>query len=157
MATRKNSIKLRQLTEQDNTPWSLLFYADPSKSAVSEYLARGTCYVAEKSGKILGCFVLMETRAKTYEIMNIAVLPSERSKGLGEKMVRRAKKIAKDNGGRRLEVGTGNSSFRQLAFYQRVGFRMTGVDRDFFKGRYNKVYKTQGVKLQDMVRFAMEL
>lgn len=89
--------------------------------------------------------------------MNIAVDKNLQGKGIGSKLLAKAKRVAQENGGRTLEVGTGNSSFRQLAFYQRAGFRITGVRPDFFAGRYKKTYRTNGVKLQDMVRLSMSL
>ncbi|WCN36270.1 hypothetical protein [Aneurinibacillus uraniidurans] len=37
-----------------------------------------------------------------------------------------------------VEIGTGNSSIGQLALYQKCGFRIIGVDRDFFIKHYNR-------------------
>ena len=58
-----------------------------------------------------------------------------------------------------LEVGTGNSSLRELAFYQRFGFRIAGVDRDFFVRRAagGRLQKQDGIVLRDMVRLRIEL
>jgi ribosomal protein S18 acetylase RimI-like enzyme len=150
-------LKIRELARDEEPPWDLLLDADPSRSAVSEYLELGTCWLAFYDKKLIGEFVLMETRAKVFEIMNIAVSKKFRSKGIGTKMLAKAKRLARAKGGRILEVGTGNSSFRQLVFYQRAGFRIVGVQSDFFRGRYRKVYRTSGVRLRDMLRLSMEL
>ncbi|MCB0324753.1 MAG: GNAT family N-acetyltransferase [Bdellovibrionales bacterium] len=152
-----SALKYRRLLPDEEPPWSLLLSADASRSAVEEYLWRGDCFLAYHGGRLAGQFVLLETRAKVFEIMNIAVAKKSQGKGIGTKLVAKAKREAKKRGGRILEVGTGNCSFRQLAFYQRAGFRISGVDTDFFLGRYKKTYRTNGVKLQDMVRLSMRL
>ena len=97
----------------------MLFDADPSSSEVEIYLRRGVCYLAKQNSKIVAEFVLMETRSGVFEIMNIAVAKKVQSKGIGTKLIRKAKSLARANGAHTFEVRTGNSSFRQLIFYQR--------------------------------------
>ena len=44
----------------------------------------------------------------------------------------------------------------QLQFYQRFGFRIHGVDRGYFIGRYaNEEQEEDGVILEDMIRLQM--
>ncbi|REN20672.1 GNAT family N-acetyltransferase, partial [Mycobacterium tuberculosis] len=81
--------------------------------------------------------VLLETRVGTWEIMNIGVSDELRGRGVGTALLRKASALAAERGANRLEVGTGNSSLRELAFYQRFGFRIVGVDTDFFVRRAN--------------------
>lgn len=148
-------MKIRRLKEREPLPWKLLLDADPSKKEIRKYVARGEVWVAELNGVIVGAMALMQTRADVLEIMNIATDPARRSQGLGTALLNAAKKRAKALKAKWLHVGTGNNSFRQLQFYQRFGFRICGVDRDFFVGRYSRTYERGGVVLLDMVR--MEL
>lgn len=56
-------------------------------------------------------------------------------------------------GVRSVRVGTASSGVRQLAFYQRCGFRLTHVERDFFvpaRG-YPEGLEEGGVPTRDMV------
>lgn len=46
-------------------------------------------------------------------------------------MLSHAIQIAKEMNIKTVEIGTGNSSVSQLALYQKYGFRIVGVDRDF--------------------------
>ena len=148
-------MKIRRLKESEPLPWKLLLDADPSKKEIRKYVLRGEVWVAEEEQQIIGAMALMQTRADVVEIMNIATDPKRRSQGLGTALLNAAKKRAQALKAKWLHVGTGNNSFRQLQFYQRFGFRICGIDRDFFEGRYSRTYERGGVVLRDMVR--MEL
>ena len=72
-------------------------------------------------------------------------------------MISHALEKAKDQGFQTLEVGTGNSSIAQLAFYQKCGFRITGVDRDFFTEHYEEELSENGILCRDMIRLSKSL
>ena len=105
-------------------PKSLLLLADPSERQIATYVQRGLTYVAKQGRSVIGVYVLLETRPKTMEIMNIAVAEHLQGKGIGKKLLRHAVETAKGYGMSKLEVGTGNSSVSQLALYQKCGFRI---------------------------------
>lgn len=56
----------------------------------------------------------------------------------------------------RLIVGTGNSSLGELAFYQKCGFRITGVIPGFFDS-YDPPIIEDGIPCRDMVRLTLAL
>ncbi|MNJ03534.1 putative N-acetyltransferase YvbK [compost metagenome] len=56
-----------------------------------------------------------------------------------------------------IEVGTGSTGVAQLALYQKCGFRMTGIDRDFFTRHYAEPIYENGMQLKDMVRLSQDL
>ena len=105
----------------------------------------------------MGEFVLFEKSPGVIEIMNIAVAQQFQGKGVGKQLVNYAKSICKERGVRLLEVGTGNSSIGQIAFYQKCGFRIIGVERDFFARNYNHEIIENGIKCVDMLWLALEL
>ena len=105
-------------------PKSLLLLADPSEQQIGAYVQRGLTYVAKQEDNVIGIYVILETRPKTMEIMNIAVVEHLQGKGIGKKLISHAIETAKGYGMSKLEVGTGNSSVSQLAFYQKCGFRI---------------------------------
>jgi ribosomal protein S18 acetylase RimI-like enzyme len=148
-------MKIRKWNPEELLPWKLLLDADPSKREVKKYLSRGELWILEIRGEVVGAMVLMQTRVDVLEIMNIATDATRRSKGLGTALLKKARQRAKQLKLPTLHVGTGNTSFRQLEFYQRFGFRICGVDRDFFVGRYSHEYEEGGVVLRDMVRMEM--
>lgn len=51
-----------------------------------------------------------------------------------------------------VEIGTGNSSIDQLAFYQKCGFRIAAIDPDFFIRHYPEPIFENGIQCRDMIR-----
>ena len=146
-------------TIHDNYPWELLLDADPAKELVKEYLNNGECWAAKMDGseEILGVYVLNFPEEKTAELINLAVRSDCQGQGIGKECVAHAVQRCRELGISRLEVGTGNSGIGQIAFYQKCGFRMTGVIQDFFLGRLEEEVVENGISCRDMVRFAMDI
>ena len=65
--------------------------------------------------------------------------------------------LAGAEGFRKLEIGTGNSGFGQMALYARCGFRMEWIDRGFFTLHYPNPILEEGMPCTDMVRMGMLL
>ncbi|MEF3311999.1 GNAT family N-acetyltransferase [Paenibacillus sp. GYB004] len=148
---------IRMLGEGEQPPMELMLNADPSKQLVEGYLQRGTSYVAIDSGEIVGVYVLLPTRPATVELVNVSVREEHQGKGIGKQLVRHAVRQAKEEGYQTIEVGTGNSSVDQLALYQKCGFRMVGIDRDFFLRHYEEPLFENGIQVTDMVRLSQDL
>lgn len=148
---------IRKLNNDEIPPFELLLLADPSKEIVDEYVNRGDCYVAEKNQQIIGVYVLLPTRPETVELVNVAVLEEQQSRGLGKQLVMNAIVVAKTKGYKTIEIGTGNSSIRQLALYQKCGFRIIGVDIDFFIKHYPEEIFENGIQCRDMIRLSQDL
>lgn len=138
-------------------PKSLLLLADPSESQIDAYVQRGYTYIAKQEERIIGVYVLLETRPRTMEIMNIAVVEHLQGKGIGKRLLSHAVETAKGYGMSKLEVGTGNSSVSQLALYQKCGFRIFSIDFDYFSKHYEEEIIENGIVCRDMIRLAMEL
>ncbi|MFJ2045321.1 MULTISPECIES: GNAT family N-acetyltransferase [Paenibacillus] len=150
-------LSFRILDWEEEKPYQLLLMADPSKAIVDEYLSRGVCFIAEYEGEMVGEFVLLKTRPETVEIVNIAVQEELQGQGVGKHMIKEAIEAARRLGGRTVEIGTGNSSFHQLKLYQRCGFRIVGVDRDFFVKHYEEEIIEDGIRCVDMIRLSLDL
>lgn len=150
-------MKIRKLREREVPPLHLLLLADPSEEMVEKYAANGECHVAELEGKLIGVYVLVELNNETMEIMNVAVDEGLHGRGIGKQLVNDAIYIAKELGYKSLEIGTGNSSIGQLALYQKCGFRIEGVIKDFFVDNYEEEIFENGIQCRDMVRLEMKL
>lgn len=150
-------MKIRKLKVDEKPPIELLLLADPSESLVEEYVQRGECFVAEDEDQIIGVYVLLQTRPVTVELVNIAVIQTLHSNGIGKQLVFHAIQTAKSKGYKTIEVGTGNSSIGQLALYQKCGFRLAGVDRDFFIRHYSEQIFENGIPCRDMIRLSQDL
>ena len=87
--------------------------------------------------------------------MSIAVHPDHQKSGYGTALLQWVLDFYRGSGARRLEVGTGTFGY-QLAFYQRLGFRVTGIDHDFFVRNYPEPIFEDGIQLFDMLRLAVQ-
>lgn len=150
-------VNIRRLNRDEKVPLELLLLADPSKEIVEGYVQRGECYVAESEEQLLGVYVLLPTRPETLELINVAITEQQQGRGLGKQLVIHAIMTAKEKGYKTLEIGTGNSSIGQLALYQKCGFRMVGVDRDFFVKHYPEEIFENGIQCRDMIRLSQDL
>jgi len=152
-----NDIVIRKLRKDDKIPIELLLLADPSKDVINEYINRGTCYIALIHDEIIGAYTLLKTRPYTMELINISVKEEKQGLGIGKIMVLDAIEKTKTLGQKTLEVGTGNSSLEQLALYQKCGFRIIGIDRDFFIKHYPDEIMENGIRCIDMIRLSREV
>ncbi|KON87710.1 acetyltransferase [Sporosarcina globispora] len=150
-------MNIRKLGHSEPPPLNLLLLADPSIVFIKDYLNRGDTYIAELNGEIIAAYILLAARPGTCEIVNIAVSEKHQGAGIGRKLLQHAIKLAFQNGNKTLEIGTGNSSIGQLALYQKCGFRITGVDKDFFVRHYKEDIFENEIQCRDMIRLSMDL
>ena len=148
---------IRKLQPDEAPPMDLLLSADPSRKIIEAYLTRAECFVMENQNQLIGTYILLPTRPETVELVNIAVQENFQNKGIGKQLIRHALERAKEQGFQTIEVGTGNSSMSQLAFYQKCGFRITGVDKDFFIEHYEEELMENGIPCRDMITLSKSL
>jgi ribosomal protein S18 acetylase RimI-like enzyme len=136
-------------------PLELLLEADPSVEKIQGYLPSSRCFVAIVDGKPVGAYVVQPIGPAVYELMSIAVSPDHQQMGIGSKLLEHVVTTVRDMGARRLEVGTGSFGY-QLTWYQRAGFRVFAVARDFFLDNYDEPIYENGIQLKDMLRLAVD-
>lgn len=146
-----SKLNIRKKIESDDVPWNLLLIADPSKENINKYLNRGEIYLAYLENILVGTYVLTKENGNIVELKNIAVDLQYQGKGIGKTLVMDAIEKAKNQNVRRIIVGTGNSSLSQLTFYQKCGFRIFDVKKDFFIKNYTKEIIENGIICTDMI------
>ncbi|MGL4695936.1 GNAT family N-acetyltransferase [Enterococcus larvae] len=149
-------MKITPITQLEEAHYELLLDADPSKKLVDDYTQRGHVFALTDS-ETVGIMVLIPTRPDTLELVNIAVREDSRGKGYAQKLIAFAFEFAKEQGIKTMEVGTGSTGYEQLHLYQKCGFRMTWIDRDFFVRHYDEEIIDNGIVLNDMVRLSIDL
>lgn len=152
-----DNIKIKELSYDNEIPYDLLLLADPSIEIINDYIHRSNCYIAYIHKDIVGAYVMIKTRPMTFELVNIAVAEAYQGKGIGKSLILNAIDNARKLKGKVLEVGTGNSSISQLALYQKCGFRIIGVDRNFFRKHYKDKIIENGIECIDMIRLSIDL
>jgi len=107
--------------------------ADDSERAIGGYFARGTLLVAKMGGEIVGHALMVEGDAPaTWELKSLAVLKARRHTGVGRLLVEAGLAHARAQGALSVVVATATADTGLLRFYQRLGFRMTRIERDAF-------------------------
>lgn len=99
---------------------------------------RDRLMVATLNGELVGyALVLMNAATRLARIYSIAVSPSVRGRGAGEKLIRAAEQEAVEAGRivMRLEVREDNHS--AIGLYERLGYRQFGTYRDYYEDHGN--------------------
>ncbi len=147
------SLLIQEVPATD-APLELLLLADPSEDNIRSYLPGSKCFVIACDAVVVGACVVQPRGADTYELMSIAVDPARQKSGYGTALLKWVIDYYRNAGARWLEVGTGTFGY-QLAFYQRQGFRVTSIDRDFFVRNYPEPIFEDGIQLIDMLRLTL--
>lgn len=144
-------LNIKQIYENKDIPFDLLELADPSRKQINKYLKLGPCYIAKVDSKMVGVLVLNQIDSTSIEIKNIAIHKSEQGKGFGKALLKYSEKVSQEQGCKKLIIGTGNSSIYQLALYQKVGFEISRIEKDFFINNYNEPIFENGIQCKHMI------
>ncbi len=147
------SLLIKEVPAAD-APLELLLLADPSETKVRSYLETSQCFVASSGALVVGTCVVQPRGTDTHELMSIAVHPDHQQLGYGTALLTWVIEYYRRAGARQLELGTGTFGY-QLAFYQRHGFRVTGVEPNFFVKNYPEPIFENGIQLMDMLRLVL--
>lgn len=148
------SLSIHEVPPTD-APLALLLLADPSESKVRAYLPGARCFAARVDGAIAGICAVVTHAQGRHELINIAVDPAWQQRGIGSRLLVHVIDTYRREGADRFEVGTGAFGY-PLAFYQRHGFRVFQVDRDFFLRNYDEAIVEDGIQHRDMLRLALD-
>jgi ribosomal protein S18 acetylase RimI-like enzyme len=136
-------------------PLLLLADAEPQ---VRDYLQRGDLYALRGPNREpLGVTLVLPDSAElgTAELRAVAIDPTQHNRGLGRRMLADVLAELRARGFRRSVVGTSNAGIGQIAFYQKAGFRISRIERDYFtleKG-YDPDERENGLPHRDMIWF----
>ena len=133
---------------------SLFLLADESAQHVQSYMNAGDLYVYSSEEDIVAGIVLtIPLEPDVVELKAVAIDPQQQGKGIGKRMLMDVLAALRDVGCRRVVVGTANAAIGQLAYYQKAGFRLLSIERDFFSPArgYAEVIEEAGIRMRDMV------
>jgi ribosomal protein S18 acetylase RimI-like enzyme len=139
----------------------LLLLAD-AEAQVRDYLQHGDLYALRGAdGEPLGVSLVLSDPADpgSAELRAVAIDPTQHNRGLGRRMLASVLADLRARGFRRAVVGTSNAGIGQIAFYQKAGFRLWRVERDYFtpqKG-YDPNERENGLPHRDMIWFDQDL
>ncbi|MCH3921439.1 GNAT family N-acetyltransferase [Limosilactobacillus sp.] len=148
---------IQQCTKLTPQHWQLLLLADPERAAIQRYINSSTIFEARHKQALIAIIVLQPRNDRKLEIKNIAVHPHWRGQHVATRLLEFAQQYGRQHGYQKLLVGTGSTSFTQLYLYQKVGFRVVGIDRDFFVRNYRQPIYENRLRLRDMLILALPL
>jgi aminoglycoside 6'-N-acetyltransferase I len=148
---------IRQLKQQEPIPYELLLLADETKELIDTYALEGEIYVLEENNQIIAVYVLQVLDAKRVEIKNIAVRQNYQGQGIGKCLLKDATRRAKDRGFETLLIGTANGAIKQLYLYQKEGFEITSIKKNFFIDHYPEVIFENGIQCKHMIMLEKQL
>jgi ribosomal protein S18 acetylase RimI-like enzyme len=138
----------------------LLLLADESLAQVRSYMQRGDLFAfVEPGGAAVGVVLTVPHEEGGVELKAVAVDAARQNLGIGRQMLAAVLEELRRRGVRRAVVGTANAGIGQLAYYQKAGFRLLRIERDFFSPArgYPAVMEDNGIRLRDMVWMDLEL
>ena len=138
----------------------LLLLADDSESQMRSYYQQGELFVLRADdGHVTGMALAIPASNHDVELKAVAVAPELQGRGVGQRMMALVLAELRLAGVQRVTVGTSSSGIGQLAFYQKVGFRLWRIERDFFSEErgYAPGIEENGIPLRDLVWMNQEL
>jgi len=157
MPHSKTLLQFRTLAAGELAPRDLLLLADPDNEAIDRYLHKSAVVLAVLDEKIIGIYVLYPHNSACAEIKNIAIAETEQGKGYGRQLLEHAITSANTLGFQELLIGTANTSFGQLALYQKLGFRLFELRKNYFIQHYSEPLFENGLQVRDMLMFQLKL
>ncbi|UKB84979.1 GNAT family N-acetyltransferase [Chryseobacterium sp. MEBOG06] len=135
----------------EKIPYELLLLADETTEAIDQYIFNCDIYLLYDGEHNIAVMALYRNSNSELEIKNIAVIESYRNKGIGRILINKAKRIALEKLYQKLTVGTSDTGFQQIRFYEKNGFLKTGVRKNFFIENYPEPIYENGLQMCDMV------
>jgi GNAT superfamily N-acetyltransferase len=135
----------------------LLLLAEPSYPSLRWSLKNlsDAVYRLDLDGALAGA-ATVRWEGDPCEIVELAVAAERQGTGLGRALVEWLLAEARRRGKRAMEVGTANASLGNIAFYQKCGFRMDHVRKDYFW--YDRRERVEnGIPVRDLLVFRYAL
>lgn len=153
----KHEVRLNTIKQEDKSKYiEYLLLADDSEVAVNNYINDGDMFSVSYGNEIAGVALFTFHPNRIVELKNIALSPKYRGKGLGKFIINKSVELYRKREFNKMIVGTANSSIGNLAFYQKAGFRMSEIKKDFFKDYPSPIIE-EGIRALDMVMFEKSL
>lgn len=127
--------------EQDSfpTPWRLEHFEHEMAAPHS------FPFVAECNGIVVG-YVCLMSLFEEAQILDIAVAPEQRGRGIARLLIDHAISVARENDAEVLALEVRASNIAAITLYERCGFVRTGLRQKYYEGRDDAVLMEKSLK-----------
>lgn len=146
-----NELVIKLLSNYQEDIFELFLLADPSLDQINSYIYKSIVFGAYLNNILIATYALLPVDENTIEIKNIAVSENVQRKGIGTLLISHAKETAASRNFKEIIVGTANNSIYQLLFYQKCGFELFELKRNFFVENYDEVIFENGIQAKHMI------
>ena len=115
-------------------PYDYLVLNNPSKEIIE---TGGEIFMVSIEGNIIGTFAFLKKEEKLFEFSKMALTPSERGKGYGNKMVQFAIKFSRKQQWNTLILYSSTILENSIHLYRKYGFIEVPIDSDIKYARGN--------------------
>ncbi len=131
----------------------LLREAEDSTSEIESYLDSGDLFLYLDLETVIGHVLVTPLGPDEQELKNLAIVEGRRRLGFGRSMIGAVLAELRARGVRRVEVATSGADTGNLEFYQRCGFRLLRIERDYFSPArgYPEGFSLFGLPASDLV------
>lgn len=155
--TNQADLTLRTLIPGEYIPYSLLLLADETKEAIDKYIHQSVIYVLEYEKEMISVCATAMISEGVMEIKNIAVREDWQNKGVGYRFLLDIIDKAREQECSELIICTPDCAKKQLYLYQKAGFRISDIVRDYYRNHYPEPIIENGIELKDMAMLKMSL
>ena len=129
-ASDRQAVCLRRMSPADVTDVLVILHESPeaamwSVEALMESTSPGSAWIAESDGEPAG-FLVARVAADEFEILNLAVKPAFRRRGIALRLMNEAFQCGCAAGARRAYLEVRGSNAVAIALYSRLGFTECG-------------------------------
>mgnify|MGYP000677854509 CR=1 FL=1 len=146
------------LCNRSDIPLDLLMEAESSEDIVKSYPAPSLYFSALKQESLVSVGVVnVDSNYKTEaELLNISTYPEYQGSGVGKALMNAIIQYLRKEGMELLKLGTGAFGY-QLSFYQKLGFRVVEVEKDYFLRHYPEPLFENGIQHKDRLILELKL
>jgi ribosomal-protein-alanine N-acetyltransferase len=121
------------------TPWKVHHFRD-------EMAARFSLpFVADEEGRVVG-YVCLMSLFEEAQILNVAVSPDQRGRGIARMMLEEAFRQAREKGAEIMALEVRASNHAALSLYTQLGFKRVGVRNGYYDGCEDAILMEKPIK-----------
>jgi ribosomal protein S18 acetylase RimI-like enzyme len=138
----------------------LIYLADDSAQEVHGYYQRGTLYALDAAdAQPIGMVLAIPQPDGSVELKAVAVAERLHGRGVGTRLLHAVLDRLRADDVELVFLGTSSAGIGQLAYYQKAGFRLLRIERDFFSPErgYPTGIEENGIPVRDMVWMDQDL